>query len=184
VTLVETVLNKTPLVVKRTLDIGLEFAIENPAELGTDLIATAVAGYNRCRSNCIVVDFGTALSFTVVDQARRIRGASIAPGMQAAMNALSRNTDQLPHVPLVAPPSAIGTNTIHAIQSGIIFGYVGLVGAIIDRIRGELDGPATVIATGGLSGVIATLIDSVDSVEPWLTLEGLRLIGERNPERA
>ncbi len=171
---------KDPLVVTPTTRTGLTIQIDNPREIGSDLIANAVAGLHRYRSNCIIVDFGTALSFTVVTGDAILLGASIAPGVQAAMDTLSRNTDQLPHVPLVMPSTAIGKNTIHAIQSGVLFGYLGLVEAIIGRLKEEIPGGATVVATGGLSQLVAPHSRSVDHVEPWLTLDGLRLIAEMN----
>ncbi|HUX11502.1 MAG TPA: type III pantothenate kinase [Spirochaetia bacterium] len=171
---------KDPLVVTPATRTGLTFEIDNPREIGSDLIANAVAGLHRYRSNCIIVDFGTALSFTVVTADARLLGVSIAPGVHAAMDALSRNTDQLPHVPLVMPSSAIGKNTIHAIQSGVLFGYLGLVEALIGRIKEEVPGGATVVATGGLSQLLAPNYQLVDHVEPWLTLDGLRLLAEMN----
>ncbi len=169
-----------PVVVAPGIETGLAVRIENPREIGSDLIANAVAGYYTYRSNCIVVDFGTALSFTVVSKDAELQGVSIAPGVQVALDALCRSTDQLPHVPLLAPPAAIGKNTIHSIQSGVVFGYVGLVESIVARIKRELSGDTLVVATGGLAQAMAPLTGCVDHIEPWLTLEGLRLIGEMN----
>lgn len=169
-----------PVVVSPGLETGLTVKIDNPQEMGSDLIANAVAGYHIYRSNCIVVDFGTALSFTVVSKNAELLGASIAPGVQVAMDALSMSTDQLPHVPLRTPPAAIGKNTVHSIQSGVVFGYIGLVESIVARIKAELSGDTVVVATGGLSQAMAPLTSCVDHIEPWLTLEGLRLIGEMN----
>ncbi|HUX52146.1 MAG TPA: type III pantothenate kinase [Spirochaetia bacterium] len=181
-TLIENALQRKPLVISSRLNLGLQIAIDSPQELGTDLIANAAAGHSRFPDNCIVVDFGTALSLTVVDRDGKIRGASIAPGMHAAMEALSKSTDQLPRVPLVPPPAAIGTNTVHSIQSGVVFGYIGLVEGLLSRMSAELSGRTVVVATGGLSGAIAPHIAAVDAIEPWLTLEGLRIIAELNPE--
>ncbi|WP_455382727.1 type III pantothenate kinase [Salinispira pacifica] len=171
---------RAPVVVAPGVETGLTIDIDNPTEIGADLVANAVAGYHTYRSNCIVVDFGTALSFTVVSKEGRLLGASIAPGVQVGMEALSRSTDQLPHVPLIEPPTAVGRNTIHAIQSGVVFGYIGLVESIVARIRSELSGETLVVATGGLSQTMAPLVSCIDRIEPWLTLEGLRIIGDLN----
>jgi type III pantothenate kinase len=128
-----------------------------------------------------VVDFGTALTLTVVNRQAEVLGVAIAPGLETAMAALSTNTAQLPFVQLQAPPSPIGKNTVHAIQSGIVLGYAGLVESLVDRIKAELDGSTRVIATGGLSEVMAPLIGRFSAIEPWLTLDGLRLIADLNP---
>jgi type III pantothenate kinase len=149
-------------------------------EIGSDLLANAVAGYAKYQDKCIVVDFGTALSITIVGEGGKLLGGSIAPGLKSAMKALSSNTAQLPFVQLEAPPSVIGRNTIHAIQSGVVLGYVGLVESLIKRIKAELGESAKVIATGGLAEVIAPHTDQFDAIDPWLTLDGLRLIAQRN----
>jgi len=159
---------------------GLRICIDNPVELGADLVANAVAAYDRFQSACIIVDFGTATTFSAVSEEGDFLGVAIAPGLGVAADALVSQTAQLPRVALVAPPTAIGKNTVHSMQSGLIFGYVGLVKGLIQRIRAELAGEAVVIATGGLSSVLAPLTGAIQTVDPWLTLEGLRLIGERN----
>ena len=172
----------SPYFVTADSQIGLEIRIDNPHELGPDLIANACAGYSKYKSSVIVVDFGTALSFTCVESAGEkgiIRGVSIAPGLRSAVNSLSSNTAQLPHVQLSPPPKAIGTNTIHSIQSGIVFGYIGLVESLIQRLKSELPEDTKVIATGGLSAVLAGLTKCFDDVDPWLTLSGLQIILER-----
>ena len=182
-TLVETLLALTgtpPLFLGPGLDTGLRITTENPAEVGTDLVANAVAAFDRFRANCIVVDFGTALSFTAVAAPGELRGVAIAPGLTGAMESLARNTAQLPTVPLTAPPEAIGRTTVHSIQAGIVLGYIGLVAEIIRRMRGELGGAADVVATGGQSGIMAPLLAEPVVHEQWLTLEGLRIIAERN----
>lgn len=173
-------LRQEPLLVNPQLNTGVQISIDNPLEIGSDLLANAVAGYALYKSNCIIVDFGTALSITVVGQQGELLGGSIAPGIESAMKALSTNTAQLPFVQLTPPPSPIGKNTTHAIQSGIVWGYVGMVEFLIEKIKQELSGDTKVIATGGLSEVIAPLTDKFTVVEPWLTLDGLRLIAERN----
>jgi len=170
-----------PMFVHPGLVTGLRVLIDNPHEIGPDLLANAVAGYHKFGSSCIIVDFGTALSVTVVGQDGDILGVSIAPGLESAMKALSGNTAQLPFVELSAPASVIGKNTIHAIQSGIVFGYVGLVESLVDRIKKELSQDMKVVATGGLAEVIATHTGVFDELEPWLTLDGLRLIAAEAP---
>ena len=176
----EMLAGRRPLVVTAALDLGLRITTENPSEVGADLVANAVAAFHRVKANCIVVDFGTALSFTAVSAAGELRGVAIAPGLTSAVDSLARSTAQLPSVYLAAPPAAIGRNTVHSIQAGIVFGYTGLVGDIIRRMRAELGGTATVIATGGQSQIMAPLLGPDVVLEQWLTLEGLRVIAERN----
>ena len=157
----------------------LPLNIINPYEIGTDIVADSVAAYEKYSGNRIIVDFGTALTFTAIDADGNILGVSITPGMKTAISALVSNTAQLPEVPLKAPPSILGTNTIHAIQSGVVMGYVGLIEYTINGINKELSGPTKVIATGGLSYVMDNLTDVFDEVDPFLTMEGLRIIGEK-----
>jgi type III pantothenate kinase len=176
----EMLAGRRPLVLSAKLDLGLRITTENPAEVGADLVANAVAAYHRFKGNCIVIDFGTALSFTAVSAAGELRGVAIAPGLTSAVDSLARSTAQLPSVYLAAPPAAIGRNTVHSIQAGIVFGYTGLVGDIVRRMRTELGGTATVIATGGQAPVMAPLLGPDVVLEQWLTLEGLRVIAERN----
>lgn len=177
----ERLFTQKALIMNPSLYTGLDIVIENPKEIGADLVANAVAGFEMFKTNCIVIDFGTALSITVVGKNKQILGVSIAPGLESAVKALFSNTAQLPPVPLEAPPAVIGKNTIHAIQSGIVLGYTGLVESLTDRIKKELNDETTkVVATGGLSSVIASQTPIFDAVAPWLTLDGLRLIAEKN----
>lgn len=157
----------------------LDIAIDHPHEIGADLIANAVAVFTRYRKNCVVVDFGTALTFTTVSGSGQILGVAILPGLVTAVKALFANTAQLPEVPLQLPPSAIGKNTVQAIQAGILLGYEGLVKSLITRIRDELGGDCIAVATGGLSSIIETLEDQFVEIDRQLTLDGLRIIGER-----
>lgn len=173
-------MNIAPLIINSTVKTGLRICIDNPPELGADLLANAVAAYYRFHTACIVVDFGTATTFSAVSKEGDFLGVAIAPGLNLAAEALSSQTAQLPRVALVPPPAAIGKNTIHSMQSGLIFGYVGLVKELLHRIRTELGGQAKVVATGGLSSVLAPLIEDIEVVDPWLTLDGLRLISEFN----
>ncbi|MEO6286579.1 MAG: type III pantothenate kinase [Dyadobacter sp.] len=157
---------------------GLSIAIEHPHEIGADLIANAVAVMNRYHENCVIVDFGTALTFTTVSKDRKILGVAILPGLVTAVKALFANTAQLPEVPLKLPTSAIGKNTTEAIQAGILLGYEGLVKSLLQRIRTELGGECIAVATGGLSSIIETLKDEFVEIDRKLTLDGLRVIGE------
>ncbi len=172
--------NLDPLVINSTVDTGLKFLVDNPAEVGADLIANAVAAYTRFQSACIVVDFGTATTFTAISKDAEFLGVAIAPGVNLAAAALAGGTAQLPQIRLLPPPRAIGTNTIHAIQSGVVLGYLELVEGIIERFRQEIGGSVPAIATGGLSRLIAPLTDSFTAGDEWLTLEGIRLIALRN----
>lgn len=179
--LVRRYLGSEPLVVCPGIRTGLRIRIDNPVELGAVLVADAVAAYNRFHDACIIADFGTATTFSAVSAQGDLEGVSIACGLGVAAEALASRTAQLPRVSLVPPPAAIGKNTIHSMQSGLVFGYVGLVNELIRRIQGELGGRAKVIATGGLGSIVAPLISEIDVVDPWLTLDGLRIISERNP---
>ncbi len=168
-----------PIVVGPDVYPGLEIAIDHPYEIGADLIANAVAAHARYPQNCVVVDFGTALTFTTVSATGKILGVAILPGLKTAVKALFANTAQLPEVPLVLPASAIGKNTVHAIQAGILLGYEGLVKSMIRRIRAELGGDCVAVATGGLSSIIDTLEGEFVEIDRGLTLDGLRLIALR-----
>lgn len=144
-------------------------------EIGSDLVADALAAWTKFRGACIVVDFGTALTFTAVDRNASISGVAIAPGLGTAAGSLSRATAQLPTVPLEAPKSALGRNTVEAIQAGVVLGYTGLVNHLVATMKEELGG-AMVVATGGLCRVLADQTDVFDAVEPDLTLQGLALM--------
>lgn len=156
----------------------ITLSIDRHDEIGTDLFANAVAAYKLFQKDCIVVDFGTALTFTVVSREGVIQGVNIAPGIKTAIRSLMLNTAQLPEVPLQMPNKTIGKNTTTAIQNGILRGYIGLVRYQIKCIRKELGAQYIAVATGGLSGVLTELEDDFEVVNKNLTLEGLRLIGE------
>jgi type III pantothenate kinase len=156
----------------------LPVEVLNPYEIGSDLVANSMAAFMKYKKTCIVVDFGTALTFTAISGEGKILGVSIAPGLKTAIHALSQNTAKLFDVPLEMPPSALGKNTITAIQAGVLLGYVGLVKTMVETIRKELNTECIVIATGGLSSVITPLNNFFDVIEPRLTLDGLRMIGE------
>ncbi len=156
----------------------LPVKILNPFEIGTDLVANAVASYHKYGPLTMVIDFGTALTFTTIGADKTIKGVAIAPGLQTAVSALAGKTAQLPQIHLTPPPSVLGENTIHAIQSGVVFGFTGLVDSIVNRTEQELNESLTVVATGGLSSVIAPLTSRIKTIEPMLTLDGLVLISE------
>ncbi len=155
----------------------LKITVNNPYEIGSDLVANAVAAYDRFPKGCIVVDFGTALTFTTLRE-NKIIGVAIAPGLKTAIRALSQNTAKLFDVPLEVPPSVLGNNTVQAIQAGVLIGFEGLVRHTVEAIRKET-GPLPIVATGGLSSIMTSLNDLFDVVDPQLTLEGLRLVGEQ-----
>jgi len=169
-----------PLIVAPGIKTGIRIRTDNPAEVGSDLVVGAVAAYERYRSNCIVVGFGTALTFTAVADPGDLLGVAIAPGLTYAAEALFEHTAQLRLVDLDVPTAAIGKNTVHSIQSGIVFGYVGMVESIIRRFMEELPGPPEVVATGGQAEFLAPLTEVFTEIDPWLNLEGLRLVWERN----
>lgn len=172
---------RDPLIVSHRLRTGLNPDHEIPAELGSDLLANAVAVWGRYGRGAIAVDFGTALTFTAVSDDGRILGVSIAPGLRGAVGALSTNTAQLPAVELVPPPSALARTTVHSIQSGVVYGYVGLVREVCGRMADEMAGTPLIVATGGLAETFAPVAGSFDAVDQWLTLDGLRRLSELNP---
>lgn len=177
-------IRKPPLFVGPAIYTHLPITTQNPHEIGTDLISNAVAAKVLHGGDTIIVDFGTALTFTIVDKAGIIRGVNIAPGLKTAINALVGQTAQLPEVPLALPDSVIGTNTTMAIQNGVLWGYVSMVEGMLDKIEKELGQQFKVLATGGLSSILHPLHDRFDVVDRHLTLEGLRVIHEiMNHER-
>ena len=170
--------NCKPVVLGPEIYSRLPIEVLNPYEIGSDLVANVVAAYAHYKSTCIVVDFGTALTFTTVSASGKILGVSIVPGLKTAIKSLTQNTAKLFDVPLKLPASALGTNTITAIQSGILIGYEGLVKSVVDSIRNEIGEKCPAIATGGLSSIITSLENFFHRVEPNLTLNGLRIVGE------
>jgi type III pantothenate kinase len=180
--LCEGYLRQTPLVIGPGVRSGLKIRVDNPVELGADLVADAVAAYDRFKAACVVIDFGTATTFSAVSGSGEYLGVAIAPGLALAAGALSGRTAQLPTVSLTAPRSAIGKNTVHSMQAGLIYGYAGLVDGIIRRIREELGRESRVIATGGHARVIGPHCALIEEIDPWLTLEGVRIIHERNQQ--
>jgi len=173
-------MERKPVVVGPGVRTGLRIRTDNPVEVGADIVTNAVAAYDRFRSACIIVAFGTALTFAAVNDSGDLLGVSIAPGLQPAAEALARDAAQLRLVEYAAPPAAIGRNTVHSLQSGIVFGYVGLVEGLVGRIRAELGGTAQVVSTGDQARYLLPLTTSLGEFNPWLTLDGLALIAARN----
>jgi type III pantothenate kinase len=169
---------KEPITLGPAVYTKLPIHVLNPYEIGADLVANAMAAYSKFKQTCIVVDFGTALTFTTVSGEGKILGVSIVPGLRTALRSLTQNTAKLFDVPLEMPASALGTSTVTAIQSGIVIGYEGLVKNMVAAIRAELKTDCPAIATGGLSFVITSLKGFFHTVDPHLTLDGLRFIGE------
>jgi len=168
------------LVVNGTMRTGIRVNIDNPSEAGADRICNAIAAREGYGSPSIVVDFGTATNFDVVSAEGDYIGGAIAPGIEVAADAIFRRGARLFNVGLTAPERAIGRNTVAALQSGIVLGYVGLIEGLIARIQAELGDTARVIATGGLAERIAPQTSSIHTIDGQLTLTGLRLIYELN----
>ncbi len=151
----------------------LPLELPSPHEIGTDLVANALAVFRKAGESAIIADFGTALTFTAVRDDGKVLGVAIAPGLGTAIDSLTRNTAQLPAVDLVAPDSVLGTDTVMAIRAGVVHGYAGLVSHLVEMMRAEMGGKAKVFATGGLCEIIAPLVDCFDVVDRTLTLDGL-----------
>jgi len=179
INVVTTLFEKEPIVLGPDIYTRLPIGVLNPYEIGSDLVANALAAFIKFKRNCIVVDFGTALTFTTISDKGKILGVAIAPGLKTAIKSLSQNTAKLFDVPLEMPQSALGKNTVHAIQAGILLGYEGLVESMLKRIKAELsDTQCATIATGGLSSIIAPLKNQFTEVDINLTLNGLKLTGD------
>jgi len=162
---------------------GVPILTDNPREVGADRVVNALAAHRRYGGAAIVVDFGTSTNFDVVSHDGAFVGGVIGPGIQVSAASLVSRTARLPSVELVAPPSVIGTNTVACIQSALIFGTADMVDGIVRRVREEI-GEATTVATGGLAPVVIPHCTTIEHHEPWLTLEGLRLVHERNQDPA
>ncbi len=173
-------LNKDPLVVDAGVKTGVRVRYEEPRAVGADRIVDAVAVLNLYGTPACVVDFGTATTFDAIAENGDYLGGAIAPGIGIAADALFQRTAKLPRVDLQKPPSVIGRNTVHSMQSGLLYGYVGLVEGMVARFRQELGPKMKVIATGGLADVLANETKVLQIIAPWLTLDGLQMIWEMN----
>lgn len=175
-----TYFGQTPLVVDAGVKTGVKIRYDNPREVGADRVVDAAAVYRLYGSPACVVDFGTATTFDAISREGDYLGGAIAPGIGIAAEALFTRTAKLPRIDLVRPPRAIGSNTVHSMQSGLLFGYVGLVEGMVARFRAELGEDMRVIGTGGLAQIIARETDVIQKVDPWLTLKGLQIVWELN----
>jgi type III pantothenate kinase len=177
----DTYLDLEPFVVDAGVKTGLKIRYEDPKHaLGADRVVDAVAVLELYGGPACVVDFGTATTFDAISADGEYLGGAISPGIGIAADALFQRTAKLPRVDLNRPPGVIGSNTVHAIQSGLLFGYVALVEGMVARFRTELGSGMNVIGTGGLAEVIAKETDVLEILAPWLTLDGLRIVWEMN----
>jgi type III pantothenate kinase len=175
---------RPPLVVGPGIRTGMPIRYENPREVGADRIVNAVAAVELVGTPVIAVDFGTATTFDCVSDRGEYLGGAIFPGIHVAMEALFDRASMLHRIEIARPRTVIGRTTTQSLQSGLLFGYAGMVDAMVERIRAELGAGARVVATGGLAQLIASETQCIERVEPFLTLEGLRLLFEKNrPER-
>ncbi len=177
--MVESSFGCSPITVSSDMDTGLTLKYSNPKEIGSDRIVNAAAAHEKFRRDLIIVDFGTATTFCAVSRAGEYLGGVIAPGLGISAEALFTRAAKLSKVELARPKTVIGTDTAGSIQSGLIFGYAGLVDTLVQRMEREMGRPSLVIATGGLAPVIAPETQSIQHIEPFLTLTGLELLYRR-----
>ena len=170
----------TPLVIGPGVKTGMDIKYDNPREVGADRIVNAVAAYEKFGGPVIIIDFGTATTFCAVDKKGTYLGGAICPGIGISTDALVQRTAKLPRIEVVSTDKVICRNTVESMQAGVFYGFVGQVDGIVARMRKELGCKAKVVATGGLAVIVAPATDAIDVVEPMLTLEGLRIIYDRN----
>ena len=169
-----------PLIVDAGIKTGVKVRYDSPRDVGADRVVNAAAVCRHYGRPACIIDFGTGTTFDAINAAGEYVGGAIAPGLEISLQALAGRTARLPNVELRAPPSSIGGNTVHAMQSGLVFGYVALVEGMVARFRAELGEDMQVIGTGGLAAVIASQTDVVEHIDPWLTLKGLQIVYQLN----
>jgi type III pantothenate kinase len=169
-----------PLIARAPLDWGFEIKVDQPEEVGADRLLNSLAAHTKYRGPLVVIDFGTATTFDVVDGDGAYLGGVIAPGINLSIEALHRAAARLPRIGIGRPQAVIGRSTVPAMQSGIYWGYIGMIEGIVARIRAEYDAPMKVVATGGLAPLFAEGTNVIELSDPDITLEGLRLLAERN----
>jgi type III pantothenate kinase len=173
--------NIEPLVARSTLDWGFDIRVVNPAEVGADRLLNTLAAHRHFGGPLIIVDFGTATTFDVVDKDGAYLGGVICPGINLSLEALHQAAAQLPRIGIARPQAVIGRQTVPAMQSGVYWGYVAMVEGLVARIKAEYGGPMQVVATGGLASLVAEGTMVIEQIQPDLTLDGLRMLAERNP---
>ncbi|KHF38315.1 type III pantothenate kinase [Halalkalibacter okhensis] len=169
-----------PMVIGPGIKTGLNVKYDNPKDVGADRIVNAVAAIQLYGSPLIVVDFGTATTYCYINEERQYMGGAISPGISISTEALYTRASKLPRIEIAKPKNVLGTNTVHAMQAGIFYGYVGQVDGIVKRMKAQAKEVPTVIATGGMASLIASETETIDVVEPFLTLKGLQMIYEKN----
>ena len=170
-----------PLIARSSLDWGFDIKVDNPGEVGADRLLNSLAAHQYYTGPLVVIDFGTATTFDVVDKDGAYLGGVIAPGINLSIEALHKAAARLPRIGIGRPQAVIGRSTVPAMQSGIYWGYVGLIEGLVTRIQAEYDSPLKVVATGGLAPLLAEGTTVIGIINPDLTLDGLRLLAERNP---
>lgn len=170
-----------PLIARSELDWGFEIKLDNPAEVGADRLLNALAAHRQFVGPLVVIDFGTATTFDVVDEDGAYIGGIIAPGINLSLEALHKAAARLPRIGIGRPQAVIGRSTIPAMQSGIYWGYVAMIEGLAARIQVEYEAPLKIVATGGLAPLLAEGTNVISTIAPQLTLDGLRLLAERNP---
>jgi type III pantothenate kinase len=177
---VQRITGKKPIVVSPGIKTGLNIRIDNPAQLGSDLVVAAVAALAEYNAPMIIIDMGTATTFSVIDKKKNFLGGTIHAGVMVSLNALTSNTAQLQQVELVKPANVVGTNTVDSLKSGLLYGNASMVDGMIDRIEGELGEKTTIIATGGLAEYIVPYCKHCIKYDAGLLLKGLLLIYDKN----
>jgi type III pantothenate kinase len=172
-----------PVVVEPGIKTGISIQTDNPKEVGADRIVNGLGAFDKYGGPCIVIDFGTATTYDAISESGEYLGGAIAPGIQVSASALFGATARLPRVELTTPKSPIGKNTVDSIRSGLLFGTAAEVDGMVERMQKELGGHVTVVATGGFAEAIVPLSQTIQHHDPWLTLEGLRLVFEKNTAR-